>query len=101
MPQKIFEVGQVVREHSNRTSLSWVELASKATFSNARMTAEIISQRLGLNGEIVECEDSLFIPGRCVQIKSDEFTLSYGEIHPRTLEKFELGYPAIGGEINW
>ena len=101
LPQKIFEVGQVVREHSNRTSLSWVELASKATFSNARMTAEIISQRLGLNGEIVECEDSLFIPGRCVQIKSDEFTLSYGEIHPRTLEKFELGYPAIGGEINW
>ena len=101
LPQKIFEVGQVVREHSNRTSLSWVELASKATFSNARMTAEIISQRLGLNGEIVECEDPLFIPGRSVQIKSDEFTLSYGEIHPRTLEKFELGYPAIGGEINW
>ena len=56
---------------------------------------------VGLNGEIVECEDSLFIPGRCVQIKSEEFTLSYGEIHPRTLEKFELGYPAIGGEINW
>ena len=101
LPQKIFEVGQVVKEHSNRTSLSWVELASKATFSNARATAEIISQRLGLDGEVIEDEDSLFIPGRCVQLKSDDFVLKYGEIHPRTLEKFELGYPAIGGEIIW
>ena len=101
LPQKIFEVGHVVREHSNRTSLSWIELASKATFSNARATAEIISQRLGLDGEVIEDEDSLFIPGRCVQLKSDDFVLKYGEIHPRTLEKFELGYPAIGGEIVW
>ena len=46
-------------------------------------------------------EYSLFIPGRCVQLKSDDFVLKYGEIHPRTLEKFELGYPAIGGEIVW
>ena len=101
LPQKIFEVGQVVREHSNRTSLSWIELASKATFSTARSTAEIISQRLNLKGDLNDDEDPLFIPGRCVQIKSDNFTLKYGEIHPRTLEKFELGYPAIGGEINW
>jgi len=27
--------------------------------------------------------------------------LKYGEIHPFTLEKFELGYPVIGGEIHW
>ena len=101
LPQKIFEVGQVVREHSNRTSLSWIELASKATFSTARSTAEIISQRLNLKGDLNDDEDPLFIPGRYVQIKSDNFTLKYGEIHPRTLEKFELGYPAIGGEINW
>ena len=101
LPQKIFEVGQVVKEHTNRTSLSWIELASKATFSSARSTAEIISQRLNLKGEVIEDEDSLFIPGRCVQIKSDDYTLKYGEIHPRTLEKFELGYPAIGGEIIW
>ena len=38
---------------------------------------------------------------RVVQIKSEDYTIKYGEIHPRTLEKFELGYPAIGGEIIW
>ena len=101
LPQKIFEVGEVVKEHSNRTSLSWLELASKATFSNARATAEIISERLKLDGEIVDEEEPIFIPGRYVQVKSENFTLRYGEIHPSTLEQFEIGYPAIGGEIVW
>ncbi|SVD61830.1 uncharacterized protein METZ01_LOCUS414684, partial [marine metagenome] len=41
------------------------------------------------------------ISGRCAQIKTEDITLTYGEIHPNTLEKFELGYPAIGGEIHW
>ena len=101
LPQRIFEVGQVVLEHSNRTSLAWIELASKATFSSARATAEIISKRIELNGETTEHEDPLFIPGRCVQIKTENSTLKYGEIHPQTLEKYEIGYPAIGGEIIW
>ena len=101
LPQKVFEVGQVIREHSNRISLAWVELASKGNFSNARGTAESIAQRLGITGETTEGEDPIFIPGRCAQIKTDDITLTYGEIHPSTLEKFELGYPAIGGEIHW
>jgi phenylalanyl-tRNA synthetase beta subunit len=91
----------VVIEHSNHTSLAWIELASKSTFSNARSNAEIISKRLELDGTPTEDEDPLFIPGRCVQIKTENTTLKYGEIHPQTLEKYELDYPAIGGEIIW
>jgi len=101
LPQRIFEVGQVVIEHSNRTSLAWIELASKSTFSSARSTAEIISKRLELNGTPTEDDDQLFIPGRCIQIKTENATLKYGEIHPQTLEKYEISYPAIGGEIIW
>ena len=101
LPQKVFEVGLVIREHSNIMSLAWIELTSKGNFSNARGTAESIAQRLGITGETTEGEDPIFIPGRCAQIKTDDITLTYGEIHPSTLEKFELGYPAIGGEIHW
>jgi len=101
LPQKVFEIGQVIREHSNRMSLAWIELASKGNFSNARKTAESIAKRLGIAGETIEGEDPAFIPGRCARIKTDDITLTYGEIHPSTLEKFELGYPAIGGEIHW
>jgi phenylalanyl-tRNA synthetase beta chain len=101
LPQKVFEFGDVVIEHSNHKSLAWVELATKSTFSNAKSTAEIISKRLGIIGDTTDCNDPLFISGRSVQIKNEKYLLKYGEIHPRILEKLELGYPAIGGEIHW
>ena len=101
LPQRVFEIGQVVKEHSNRISLAWMELASKGTFSKARTTAESIAHRLGVSDKAVDEDDPLFISGRCAQIKTEDITLTYGEIHPNTLEKFELGYPAIGGEIHW
>ena len=101
LPQRVFEFGDVVKEHSNHKSLAWMELATKSTFSNAKSTAEIISQRLGLSGDNEDCEDPIFISGRCVQIKGKDYFLKYGEIHPRILEELEIGYPVIGGEIHW
>jgi len=82
-------------------SLAWIELASKSTFSKVRATAESIAHRLGISGETIEGNDPIFISGRCAQIKSEEFAMTYGEIQPDTLQKLELGYPAIGGEIHW
>lgn len=101
LPQKVFEFGDVVIDHSNHKSLAWVELATKSTFSNAKSTAEIISKRLGIIGDTIDCKDPLFIPGRSVQIENEKYLLKYGEIHPRILENLELGYPVIGGEIHW
>ena len=101
LPQKVFEFGDVVIDHSNHKSLAWVELATKSTFSNAKSTAEIISKRLGIIGDTIDCKDPLFISGRSVQIENEKYLLKYGEIHPRILENLELGYPVIGGEIHW
>ena len=42
LPQKVFEVGQVVKEHSNRLALAWIELASKGTFSKAKTKETIL-----------------------------------------------------------
>jgi len=101
LPQRVFEFGDIVIEHSNHKSLAWIELATKSTFSNAKSTAEIIAKRLEINGEASDCNDPIFISGRSVEIKNDYCNLKYGEIHPRVLEKLELGYPASGGEIHW
>ena len=57
--------------------------------------------KLFLKGDTTDCNDPLFISGRSVQIKNEKYLLKYGETHPRILEKLELGYPAIGGEIHW
>ena len=101
LPQRVFEFGDVVREHSNHKSLAWIELATKSTFSKAKSIAEMISQRLDITGDASDCNDPIFISGRSVQINNDKHTLKYGEIHPRVLEELEIGYPAIGGEIHW
>ena len=101
LPQQVFEIGQIVKMHTNVQSLAWIQIASKNTFSQARTISDSIALRLRISGETKECEDPLFIPGRCIEIRSGRILLKYGEIHPFTLEKFELGYPVIGGEIHW
>ena len=101
LPQQVFEIGQIIKMHTNLQSLAWMQIASKDTFSQARSISDSIALRLNIEGEAKECEDPIFIPGRCIEIKDTNILLKYGEIHPFTLEKFELSYPVIGGEIHW
>ncbi|HJP44318.1 MAG: phenylalanine--tRNA ligase subunit beta [Candidatus Poseidoniia archaeon] len=98
LPQRVFEVGWVVRDHANRLALGWVELNSRAPFSQARAIAQAVAQRLGIDGDAQPVEDGMFISGRCASLSG---ALVFGEIHPRVLEGCELGYPAIGGEVLW
>mgnify|MGYP000040000363 CR=1 FL=1 len=101
LPQSVFEIGQIVKMHTNLQSLAWMQIASKNTFSQARTISDSIASRFKISGETKECEDPIFIPGRSIEINDGDILLKCGEIHPFTLEKFELGYPIICGEIHW
>ena len=101
LPQKVFEAGWVVRNNRNRLSLSWIEIDSKAPFSKLRDISDIICTKLKFTESIIEKSDPIFIDGRCAGFDTGELSLVFGELHPRTLSGFELGYPAIGGEILW
>ena len=101
LPQRVFEIGQIVKTHTNLQSLAWMQIASKNTFSQARTVSDSIALRLRISGETKECDDPIFIPGRSIETSDGNILLKYGEIHPFTLEKFDLGYPVIGGEIHW
>ena len=101
LPQSVFEIGQIVKMHTNLQSLAWMKIASKNTFSQARTISDSIALRLGISGETKECDDPIFIPGRSIETNNGNILLKYGEIHPFSLEKFELGYPVICGEIHW
>ena len=103
LPQRVFEVGWVVRHHRNRQALAWVELASRAPFARARSLAESVARRLGVtgDGDPAPDDDPLFIAGRCARVVAGGAELVYGEIHPHVLTGFELGHPALGGELRW
>ena len=101
LPQRVFEVGWVVRNNRNKLSLSWIEIDSKAPFSKLRDISDVICSKLKFTEAIMEKSDSIFVDGRCAGFDIDNLSLVFGELHPRTLSGFELGYPAIGGEILW
>ena len=51
LPQKVFEIGEIVKMHTNSQSLAWMQIASKNTFSQARTISDSIALRLRIKGE--------------------------------------------------
>ena len=102
LPQRLFEVGEVVLDHSNHQRMAFVELASRASFSRAKGLSEALLARLGLDGELrMEAERQPgFIPGRCARVYADGRPLGhFGEIAPSTIIAWELAHPLIAGEF--
>ena len=101
LPQAIFEVGYVVKDEQEIHG-AFLYVSSKANFTMAKSYAEAILRDLGIEGKVEEKEHGSFIDGRCASIlfKGEEIGF-FGEIHPEVLEKFQIGYPTIGLEINF
>jgi len=101
LPQKIFEIGNVIQE-KQEIHLAWVYIDSSASFTLSKSYAEAILRDLNINEyEIDAFEHGSFIPGRCASIIVDSEKIGFfGEVHPQVIENFELGYPIIAMEIN-
>ncbi len=100
LPQKIFEAGYV-RSDSLERHLAFLYEDSKVGFTDGKSIVERILQDLNVKYEITEEEHGSFIPGRCAAILIHGEKIGFfGEIHPKVIENFELGYPIVGGEIN-
>jgi len=101
LPQKIFEIGKVIRERQE-THLAFIYIDSSASFTLSKSYAEAILRDLKIeNYRIEPYEHSSFIPGRCaIILKNGEKLGFFGEVHPQVIENFELGYPIIALEIN-
>lgn len=108
-PQQVFEVGDVVWTGdgmpANARMLGWVKAHSKAGFSEAKSLALALARDLGLPSEVapLDPEDpfaAAFIRGRAAVLGSREDPVGwFGELHPRTLEAFGLGQPAVAMEL--
>lgn len=104
-PQGVFEVGDVVvlSEHglpANRRMLAWVRAHSRAGFSEAKSLALAVARDLALGAEVEAHDDAAFVPGRCAAlVRGGEVLGWFGELHPRTLEAFDLTQPAVAMEL--
>ncbi len=101
LPQKIFEIGYVVRERKEE-HLAFLHIDSSASFTLSKSYTEAILRDLGIeNFSIESSEHGSFIQGRQARIILDSSEIGiFGEINPQVLENFELGYPTIAMELN-
>jgi len=106
-PQRIFEVGYCTlpdRSRANRVrdslKLAFVIIGPGAGFTEVKSILESLLVNLGRSQSPEEVRHPSFIEGRCSKIVVEGKELGVmGEIHPKVLESFGLGEPAVALEL--
>jgi phenylalanyl-tRNA synthetase beta chain len=103
LPQRIFEVGDVLKVDSKQETGSRGErrlcacvIHPKANFSESKSLFTALLRDLGMRKRVKSMDHPSFIQGRCGGVAGLGY---FGEIHPSVLTSFNLEYPTIGLEI--
>lgn len=101
LPQRLFEVGEVVVDEKNRTLLAGVSIHAKASFTEVKSLAQSVLASLGHRVDVSPVEHPSFIKGRCASVRVSEIEVGVlGEVSPATIEAFELKYPTVAFELD-
>lgn len=101
LPQKIFEVGDVVVGSENRLRLAACSTHSRANFSEIRSIVQAVMKELDVSWEAEDSSDGAFIEGRRADIVVNGVKAGvFGEIHPAVLENFQLTVPVVSFELD-
>jgi len=113
LPQKIFEVGEVVyldRDAETRSQgmrkLAAVVTHSHANFTEIKSLTAAVLTNLGLEMEIGINEHPSFLKGRCARVKGrkdGQLMLEgvFGEMDPGVITGFGLEYPVVALEVEF
>ena len=100
LPQRIFEIADVVIEGQNRGHVAAAAIHHRASFTEAKSLAMSLLRDVGKTGDVEAVEEETFIPGRAARVLVDGEEIGrFGEIHPRILEAYTLAQPAIALEV--
>ncbi|HNQ29184.1 MAG: Phenylalanine--tRNA ligase beta subunit [Methanoregulaceae archaeon PtaB.Bin009] len=101
LPQRLFAVGDVVRDLLTFQKAAFVSLHPAADFSEAYAVADAMCRELSIPYTSEESEDPAFIGGRRGSIVAAGRPIGvFGEIHPAVLNAFELEHPVAAVEID-
>jgi phenylalanyl-tRNA synthetase beta chain len=101
LPQRIFEVGDVVVESKRRKNLAVMAIHSKAGFTEMKSVVEGVMRDLSVKFDLEPLESGMYIQGRGASVVvNGKCVGSFGELHPEVITAFELGYPVISFEVN-
>ncbi|MBN2497180.1 MAG: phenylalanine--tRNA ligase subunit beta [Deltaproteobacteria bacterium] len=108
-PHRLFEAGEVAlfdrgASHGSRTRLHLAALLAwgEVTVSEAHADLDFLLSTLGVEWELEEASHPTFLSGRAAEVRlagSSRPIGWLGEIHPEVLERWEIGVPVAGFEI--
>jgi phenylalanyl-tRNA synthetase beta chain len=100
LPQRIFEIADVVLEGKNVRRVAAATMHHRASFTEAKSLVLSVLRDTGRSGDIGSVEDSNFIAGRAASVLVDGQEIGrFGEIHPRILEAYTLVQPVMAFEL--
>lgn len=106
LPQGVFELGTVVRDHANHQRLGMLVAEAAGGFAAARGRMQALLQALGAKDEDVEIQplpdgDGPWLAGRAAKVLVRGAWIGcFGELDPRVALSFDLNVPLNGAEFD-
>jgi len=101
LPQRIFEVGDVVTDAKRQKRVCALSTHSKASFTEAKSLAESVLREMRRIYTIRPCSYRTFIDGRGAEIIVDGKQIGYfGEMSPQVITDFGIDHPVIMFEMD-
>ncbi len=101
LPQRVFEIGDVVLQGGNVLRIAAASIHPKASFTEMKSLVLSLMRDTGKSSEVEAAKDGNYIPGRCAAVLADGKRVGvFGEVHPRVLEGYELAHPVCAYELD-
>jgi len=101
LPQRMFEIGDVINETKKQRRMCAVATHSKTSFTEMKSVAEAVLREVGRPYELKQCQYPTFIEGRGAEIIMDGNSVGYfGEMSPKTILNFGANNPIIFFEMD-
>ncbi len=101
LPQRIFEVADVVLEGKNARHVGGAAMHHRASFTEGKSLVLSLLRDVGRSGAMEPVEDPNFIAGRAASVLLEGREVGrFGELHPRILEAYTLVQPAMAFELD-
>jgi phenylalanyl-tRNA synthetase beta chain len=101
LPQRIFEVGYVIRDQKTVLHLCALQAASKSSFTEAKSLAESVLREINVEYSFEPCPYPTFVKGRgAFIVVNGEKIGVFGEMSPETITGYEMTHPVTALEMD-
>jgi phenylalanyl-tRNA synthetase beta chain len=100
LPQKFFEIGDVISDTKRQRNLCAVATHAKTSFTEIKSITESILREMRLEYEFRSCSYPTFIEGRGAEVViNGTVTGCFGEMAPEIISNFDVTHPLIFTEL--